>query len=156
MKTEFAKQYGHSWGMLEGIVKDFDKTAWIRTGREPITPARLAFHILKSIRYYIEDSNTILFDSGISIESNWETVKEKDLPSQSDIVTGINELKVRTEKWLSEMDFHSENKSFEWVGETKLSVVLFLLSHTVYHIGELGSLLNESRNGEVEDHYIKP
>jgi hypothetical protein len=64
-------------------------------------------------------------------------------------------LQAKTEKWLSEMDFHAENRSFEWAGETKLGVVLFLLRHSVFHIGELSSLLNESKNGDAEDNYVK-
>jgi hypothetical protein len=53
------------------------------------------------------------------------------------------------------MDFGAENRSFDWAGETKLGVVIFLLRHNLYHIGELSSLLNESRNGEAEDHWVK-
>jgi hypothetical protein len=155
MKTEFIRQYEHTWRVFEGIVKDFDNDAWIHTGRGTTTPVRIAFHILKGVKYYIEDSTTILFASGKSFESNWETVKEENLPSRNDVLTCINELKVKTEKWLSEMDFNSENRSFEWAGETKLGVVLFLLRHNLYHIGELSSLLNESRNGDVEDNYVK-
>ena len=52
------------------------------------------------------------------------------------------------------MDYGAENKPFEWAGETKLGVVIFLLRHSLYHIGELSSLLNESKNGAVEDHYV--
>jgi hypothetical protein len=93
MKTEVIKQYAHTWRVFEGIVKDFDKDAWIHTGRGTTTPARTAFHILKGVKYYIEDSSTILFASGKSFESNWETVKEEDLPSQNDILACIYELK---------------------------------------------------------------
>jgi len=53
------------------------------------------------------------------------------------------------------MDYDAENLSFDWAGRTKLGVVIFLLRHNLYHIGELGSLLNESRNGEAEDNWIK-
>jgi uncharacterized damage-inducible protein DinB len=155
MKTEFIKQYEHTWRVFERIVKDFDNDAWLHTGRGAITPARLAFHILKGVKYYIEDPTTVLFASGKSFESDWETVKEEDLPSQDDILTCIDELKAKTEKWLSEMNLDSENRSFEWAGETRLGVVLFLLRHSLYHLGELSSLLNESRNGDVEDHYVK-
>jgi hypothetical protein len=155
MKTEFIQQYEHTWRVFERIVKDFDNDAWIHAGRGTTTPVRIAFHILKGVKYYLEDSSTILFESGKSFEGDcWET-EEEDLPSQNDIVACIDELKDKTEKWLSEMDFDSENRSFEWAGETKLGVVLFLLRHNVYHIGELSSLLNESKNGDVEDHYVK-
>ena len=155
MKIEFIKQYEHTWRVFERIVKDFDNDAWVHTGRGVITPARIAFHILQGVKYYIKDSTTTLFASGKSFESNWETVQEKDLPSQNDILACIGELKTKTEKWLSEMNLNSKNESFEWAGETKLGVVLFLLRHTVYHMGELSSLLNESRNGDAEDNYVK-
>jgi hypothetical protein len=155
MKTEFIKQYGHTWRVFERLVNDFDDDAWIHTGRKTITPVRLAFHILKAVKYYLEDSSTVLFESGKSFDNDSETAKEEDLPSQNDILACINEFKVKTEKWLSEMDFGSENKSFNWAGETKLGVVIFLLRHSLYHLGELSSLLNESRNGDAEDNYVK-
>ena len=53
------------------------------------------------------------------------------------------------------MDLCSINQAFEWAGKTKLGLVIFLLKHTVYHLGELSSLLNESQNGETEDNYVK-
>jgi len=155
MKTEFIKQYAHTWRVFEGIVKDFDRDAWLHTGRGVITPARLAFHILQGVKYYIEDSSSILFASGKCFENNWKTTREKDLPSQNDILACISELKAKAEEWLCEMDLNSENRSFEWAGKTKLGVVLFLLRHTLYHMGELSSLLNESRNGDAEDNYVK-
>ena len=144
MKTELITQYAHTTRVFERIVKDFDDDAWLHTGRGPITPARLAFHILQGIKYYLEDPSTIVFASGKPFESNWETAKEENLPSQNDILACINELQVKTERWLSEMDLNSDNGAFEWAGETKLGVVLFLLRHSLYHLGELSSLLNES------------
>jgi len=155
MKNEFVEQYEHTWRVFEGIVNDFDNDAWIHTGRGTITPVRLAFHILQAVKYYIEDSTTIVFASEKSFESNWETVTEESLPSQDDILICSSELKAKTKEWLSEMDFDSENTAFGWAGETRLGVVLFLLRHSVYHLGELSSLLNESKNGEVRDIYVE-
>ena len=85
MNTEFINQYAHTWRMFEGIVHDFDLDAWLHTGRGSTTPARIAFHILKGVRYYIEDPTTIHFASGKSFESDWATVKEEDFPSQKDM-----------------------------------------------------------------------
>lgn len=155
MKTDFINQYAHTWRVFERLVKEFDNDAWFRTGRGATTPVRLSFHILKATKYYLEDPSTVLFESGKSLDIDSETTKVEDLPSQNDILVCINEFSVKTEKWLSEMDFSSENISFKWAGETKLGVVLFLLRHSLYHLGELSSLLNESRNGNVEDNYVK-
>ncbi len=145
MKTELIQQYGHTWRIFEGIVKDFDPHSWIQTGRGATTPARTAFHILKGVKYYIEDPSTITFASGKPFEADWETVGEGELSLQDDILICMDELKLKTEKWLSEIDVHAENNAFPWVGKIKLGIVLFLLRHNLYHLGELSSLLNERK-----------
>lgn len=155
MKNEFIQQYHHTWRIFEGIVKDFDKVAWLHAGCGKTTPARISFHILQGVKYYLEDSSAIAFASGKSFDGDWKTAQEDELPSQTDILTCLNEMKVKTEKWLSEMDYHAENKSFDWAGQTRLGVVIFLLRHNLYHIGELSALLNESKNGAAEDNWIK-
>lgn len=155
MKTELVKQYAHTWRVFERLVKDFDQDAWIHTGRGAMTPARLASHVLKAVKYYIEDSSTTIFPSGKPLDCDWVSAKEEDLPSQEDILTCIRDLWNKTEGWLCSMDLSAENRSFEWAGKTRAGVVLFLLRHSLYHIGELSCLLNESRNGDVEDHYVK-
>ena len=155
MQTEFIKQYGHTWRIFERLVKDFDDEDWLHTGRGTTTPARLSFHKLKATQYYLEDSSTIFFESGKSFEGDPRTVKEGDLPSRNDILVCIDEFRGKTEKWLAEMDYHAANRAFEWAGKTKLGVVLFLSSHSLYHLGELSSLLNESRDGDAEDNYVK-
>jgi len=155
MKDEFIKQYAHSWRIFEGIVKDFDNESWLHTGCGATIPARIALHILQGVKYYLEDASTIVFSSGKSFEGKWATAKEEDLPSQDDVLACIDELEEKTEKWLSEMDYNAENKPFSWAGKTKLGVVIFLLRHNLYHIGELSALLNDSKNGEAEDNWIK-
>lgn len=52
------------------------------------------------------------------------------------------------------MDFDSGNYSFKLAEETKLGVVLFSLRHTLFHLGELSSLLNEGKNGDIEDNFV--
>ena len=155
MKTELIKQYAHSWRIFEGLVTDFDPDAWIHAGCGTLTPARMAFHILTGVKYYIEDTSKETFASGKSLDNNWETVKEEELPSQNDVLVCIHDLKARAEDWLSGMDLHAENKPFPWAGKTRLGVVLFLLRHNLYHIGELSALLNESKNGKAQDHWVK-
>jgi hypothetical protein len=155
IKSEFISQYAHTWRAFEGIVRDFDRVAWIQAGCGKTTPARIAFHIVKGVKYYIEDSSMMNFASGKSFENNWESVKEAELPSQEDVLICIQDLKAKTEAWLSEMDFNSENKPFPWAGKIRVGVVLFLLRHNLYHIGELSSLLNETKNGKAEDNWVK-
>lgn len=155
MRNEVIKQYAHTWRTFAGTVKDFDQDAWIHTGVGIIIPVRLAFHILKSVTYYIEDASTVLLAAGKPFDGNWEAVTEADWPSQDDILTGIEALQGKTEQWLSDMDFDAENRTFGWAGATRFGVALFLLRHTLYHIGELNGLLEESKNGKAEDNFVK-
>jgi hypothetical protein len=94
MKTEFIKQYAHTWKVFELLVADFDPDAWIHTGRKTNTPVHLAFHILKSVKFYIEDSSPILFTSGKTLDTEWKAVNDADLPTQNDILGCIKDLKV--------------------------------------------------------------
>ncbi len=155
MQNTFISQYSHTWRLFTRLVKDFDDETWIYTGRNATTPVRLSFHILKATKYYIEDASNIIFISGKAFDIiNCETAKEDELPSRSDILNCIDNFSRKTEKWLLEIDYMSTNEAFPWAGKTKLAVVIFLMRHSLYHLGELSSLLNESRNGNVEDNYV--
>ena len=155
MNTELIQQYEHTWRIFVRLVEAFNPDAWLHTGRGTITPTRLAFHILKGVKFYIEDSSTLVFSSGKSFERDWETAEVEELPSQHDILVCMDNMRMKSENWLTIMDLSDENGSFPWAGKTKLGLVLFLLRHTIYHLGELSSLLNESRDGETEDHWVK-
>lgn len=155
MQNEFVSQYAHTWRVFIRLVNDFDDESWLYTGRDATTPARLSFHILKSTKYYLGDLSEMKFISGKSFEINGQTAVEDELPSRDDILQGIVEFSRKTETWLSGLDYMSANDVFPWAGETKLALAIFLLRHSLYHLGELSCLLNESRNGNVEDNYVK-
>jgi hypothetical protein len=155
MNAELIEQYAHIWRLFERLVNDFDDISWSCIGRKATTPARLSFHILKATKYYLGDASVIEFASGKPFDSNCETADEDALPSRNDVFVSIREFAKKTESWIAGMEFSSINEAFQWAGKTKLGVVIFLLKHSVYHLGELSSLLNESRNGEAEDNYVK-
>ena len=148
-------QFEHTWNVFERLVLDFNSDGWISTGRGATTPVRLSIHILQATKYYLKDQSEINFASGKAFDIDSENVSADELPSQNDIRMCIGEFRTKTEKWLHEIGYDEENKSFKWAGDTKLGVVIFLLRHSLYHLGELSSLLNESKNGKVEDHYVK-
>jgi len=153
--NEFIHQYGHSWKVFERLVKDFDAEGWLQTGRGVITPARLSLHILLGTQYYLDDKTPFQFPSGKPFEIDWQNIKKDDLPSQNDILAFIHEMKRKTEKWLIDLEYGAENVSSPWAGETQMGVVIFLLRQSQFHIGELSSLLNECKDGDAEDHYVK-
>ena len=62
-KNGFVSQCQQTWNILEGIVNDFDDNAWTNLGHGYIVPARLAYHILRSTQYYLEDDPAIVLPS---------------------------------------------------------------------------------------------
>jgi hypothetical protein len=154
MKDEFIRQYGHFWRVFARIVETFDAHSWVHAGRKAYSPARLAFHLVHSTSYYLKETSPMVFASGKPFDSEWTTLAAADLPSQAEILACIREWQAKTERWLTEMDFAAPNTAFDWAGKTRLGVVIFLLRHSLYHLGEMSCLLNESKNGEVEDIYV--
>lgn len=155
MKTALIQQYSHTWRVFERLAGDFDARAWLHTGRGAMTPARLSFHILWSVRYYMQSAAPDHFASGKTFNADWAAVDEAALPSQADVAACIGEMNAQTSQWLSAMDLAGENQAFPWAGPIQGGVALFSLRHTLYHLGELSALLNESKQGIVEDHYVK-
>ena len=155
MKTDLIEQFNHTWNILEGMCRDCDADAWTNLAHGYIMPARLAFHILLSTLYYLEDDAEMFFASGKPLAGDWLSMELPALPSQSDILQILPEFREKTDCWLAGMDLAADNTAFSWAGSTKLGVVTFLLRHTLYHTGELNALLYESKNGAAEDNWIK-
>jgi hypothetical protein len=92
---------------------------------------------------------------GKPFDGDWESVAETELPTQENIVLALDAVRASTEAWLSGIDLDAENKAFGWAGATQFGVVLFLLRHTLYHLGQLSALLEESRDGKAADHFVE-
>ena len=51
------------------------------------------------------------------------------------------------------LDAHEER--FPWAGTTRRSVALFLLRHSLYHIGEMNAMLFRGSNGAIADPWME-
>ena len=155
LKDAFIQQYAKVFRVCIKLVEEFDKDAWLHTGRKNYSPVRLSLHELQSIKYYLQDKTDDKLASGVTFTDNCWEMAEKDLPTQEELVKWVQEYADRSEKWLKKMDFDHECTAFPWAGDTDGAVALFMFQHYLFHLGELSSLLNESKNGEVEDLYVK-
>lgn len=155
MKKNLVFQFGHSWQVLRRMVGDFDEKAWLSVGNDANKPARLALHILQATDYYLKDQSKFSFESGKDFGINSVEAKDEDLLSQVEILECIDVFEEKTKKWLEEIDLNAQQDDFPWTGETNFGVVIFLLRHSLFHLGELSGLLNESKAGDVTDHYVK-
>ncbi len=141
--------------MFTCIVNDFDNESWTSTGCNYIIPARISYHIIGGVNYYIENEENMKLKSGKQNDWNWENGKIENQPTKEDILDFIRKYKEKTDKWINDINLEENSSKFEWTGKNKLSVVLFLLRHMEYHIGELNLLLHISKNGDADDNWIK-
>lgn len=150
MTTEFERQFRQSWKIFDAIVQEFDAQSWAHTGVGYMVPARVAFHILTGVEYYIQrksDWSTRFAQKGGSTDA-------AALPSQQEAHQFKEELEPELERWLDEIEIDAANAQFPWAGKTQAGVLAFVVRHTMFHLGELNALLYQSRNGEVEDKWI--
>jgi hypothetical protein len=155
MKQAFAEQYGHLWRTFARIVRDFRDPFWIESGFCLTTPARLAYHIIESTRYYIADEDPILFLSGASLTARSMELSRDDLPTRDDILNLIDIMAVKTDRWIRSLVIDDKNDAYPWAGSTRGSVALFLIRHGQYHLGEMDALLNEQEKGAARDHFAE-
>jgi hypothetical protein len=141
--------------MFYKMVNDFENDSWFETGCAYIKPARISYHIIGGVNYYIENETTEKLLSGRKNDWNWETGPVDNLPTREDIINLIHFYKHKTDEWINSIDLDEKNVKFKWTGETKVSVALFRLRHMEYHIGELNLLLHQSKNGQANDNWIK-
>jgi hypothetical protein len=154
MMPELGNQYNHTWKMFHKMVVDFDDASWLSTGCAYIIPARIAYHIIGGVDYYIQNEQKPELGSGKKNDWNWQHAPIADLPTRSDILELIHVYKAKTDAWLDATDGEERNAKFEWTGEKEISVGLFLLRHMEYHIGELNLLLHISKDGVANDNWI--
>jgi len=155
MREELINQFSHFWRTYKSVCNDFDIASWKNSGYGLTQPSRLALHIIQSTKYYIEDESPLKYAAGKAIEINSWDLEKSDLPELEDILFLLADIEKKTVGWLEKVDFNANNDKFPWTGKTYGSVVLFLLRHSQYHLGEMNSLLNEQLNGEAEDHFAK-
>ena len=151
VKEEFSAQFDQTWSIFTEIVGSFPDDSWTSYGVGYVVPARVAYHALLGVEYYIEYKS----NWGNRTGRDWSSMATTLLPSQEDIQEYAEDLSTSLNQWLSRLDLDAENKRFEWAGKTQSGVLIFLLRHTMYHIGELNGLLYALTDGTIDDMWMK-
>ena len=149
-KPDLMIQFAQSMKILEEIVKNVDDDLWRNGGCGYQTPGRIAYHILLGVEYYIGYESSLKRVTG----DDWETIPKESLPPPKDILQLIDELNVQIKEWISALDLAGDNKQFPWAGKSNTGLFMFLLRHTMYHIGELNAILYQAKGGHIDDLYM--
>lgn len=146
-------QFAHLWRTYKCVCRDFDGESWKGLGFGITQPDRLALHILQSAIFYMEGRKPMAKIDGTLIDNHSSEIDKEDLPDLENILFMVDEVEKKIETWIGDLDFESKNETYPWTGETAFSVVLFLLRHSQYHLGEMNALLNEQLEGKADDYF---
>ncbi len=153
MRKEIINQYSHFWRTYRSICSAFDQDSWKKLGFGLTQADRLALHILQSTIFYIEGKTPLVCLDNSLINKPFSELDKGELPDLDNILFILDDVEKKTENWIKNIDFDSKNEEFPWTGENAGSVVLFVLRHSQYHLGEMNALLNEQLKGKAEDNF---
>ncbi len=152
MNNNIHKQFEQFFRMFNNIVNDFDDYSWNHSGHCLTVPTRLSWHILQSIKYYSNDKSDFVFRNSNNITHDYKYNNQFQI-LQSDIISNSEIQKNYIVKWINEIDLSSINEQYKWTGNDLESVVIFIIRHNYFHLGELNALLNEYLGGKAKDHF---
>jgi hypothetical protein len=151
MKKLLIIQFEQFWRMLLSLVKNYSDENWLLLGHGMTMPMKLAYHIIHSVKYYTGDENDYSLSTGRMYKYEIERVDENSYLQREEIVELINKTAEEVRSWIEQISLDEKNVKYPWTGTNLLSVVLFIIRHNYFHLGELNALLNESIEGNAED-----
>jgi hypothetical protein len=136
-----ANQFERGWKMIGRTIEQTPDDLWRTAGKGYLCPARLAYHIVETIDFYIYDGEQDQFGSRFG---DWEEPGPEELPSREEVLGYMREVRGTLNTWLGGYDdtaIRGPNEAHPWCGDTILELALYVLRHTLHHHGEMNALL---------------
>jgi hypothetical protein len=138
--------------MMRDIVGEFTDESWFASGHKLTRPPLLAYHILKSTKYYNADSGEFIRDDGTALAADYQAT-DADRITRSEILANISRHEASLQLWIRGTELASGNEKYPWTGVDMESVLLFIIRHNYFHLGEMSALLNETLAGDASDNF---
>lgn len=132
-------QFGNAWDMLAEAVKNFTANQWRSGDIDYSIPARIAYHAIETVDYYLRDDLTA-FKWGWRFGIDWEGASPSQLPDQRATLAYLHEIRRQSAAWLASLGDEGLlriDKAFHAEAMSNLDRVLYVLRHTHQHVGEI-------------------
>ncbi len=154
MKDNCEALFTQFFRTMRDIVGEFTDEAWLDSGHKLTKPPLLAYHILKSIKYYCGDSGEFLRADGEKLPVDYQATEE-DRISRNEILGNLGRHEAGLKDWIRGTELSASNEKYPWTGKDMESVLLFIIRHSFFHLGEMSALLNEKLEGDASDSFAK-
>ena len=84
--NELSAQFERTHQMLAKTIESYQGSAWVEGKENYLVPARLAYHLVETIEYYLSDASSEEFSWGGRFGGDWEGMPASDLPGQKEMI----------------------------------------------------------------------
>ena len=148
---EFIAQYLHTWKMLDRLVDAISDDEWDVQASDYLRPGRLALHIMLSAEFYTDQMSPMRE----RFPNQWDEFHAKTIPDRASFRAYAQRVQKGVARWLLGEPLNAREERFPWATTTHRSVALFLLRHSLYHIGEMKAMLFRGSNGAIADPWME-
>lgn len=147
---EILAQYLHTWKMLDGLVGEVSDDEWDAEAPDYLRPGRLALHVMLSAEFYTDQMSPMRE----RFPNQWDEFRAETIPDRASYRAYAQRVQKGVARWLLGEPLDTPEDRFPWAGTTRRSVALFLLRHSLYHIGEMNAMLFRGSNGATADPWM--
>lgn len=147
---ELLAQYMHTWKMLNQLVGQISDAEWDAAAPDYLQPARLALHIMLSAEFYTDQMSPMRE----RFPRQWDEFHSEHIPDRVSFRAYAQRVQKGAGGWLLSESLDTLEERFPWAGTTRRSVAVFLLRHSLYHMGEMNAMLFRSSNGVTADPWM--
>ncbi len=136
-------QFESAFDMLGEAVPRFSAEQWRQDADHGLAPARVAFHLLDTVEYYMSPDPR-RFKSGARFGVDWEDAPAAAQPGQEQISTYLAEIRAGCRRWMEGLDdaaMLTPDPVYGREGMSRLDLRLYVLRHTHHHIAEIAAHL---------------
>lgn len=142
--------YLHTWKMLNQLVDEVSDEEWDAAAPDYLRPGRLALHIMLAAEFYTDQTSP----TRERFPEQWDEFHAESIPARASFRTYAHGVQHGVGRWLLSQALETQEKRFPWAGTTRRSVAVFLLRHSLYHIGEMNAMLFRGGNGAIADPWL--
>lgn len=149
-ERELLAQFLHTWKMLNDLVDEATEEEWTSPGMDYLQPVRLALHIMLAAEYFTDQAS----EMRSRYKGQWAEFHDENLPGKAEFTAYARRVQKGVGAWVLAGSLDEPEERFPWAGSTRRAVSVFLLRHSLYHLGELNAILFTGREGGIPDPWM--
>lgn len=144
--------FSNSFELLRNTIRQFSPDQWLRGGDDLQVPAKISYHILDALDYYLRESPDEDYVWGHRFDGGWWQLEPAEQPTPQDLIQYLEEIEERANllffRKLTDDDLSQPFDKERQYGDTQLEHFIYALRHTMHHHGALSLLSLQFENPE--------